>query len=106
MTCAVEMLRRLCTAEASFERILDLTKFGMAIATMIRITATTTRSSMRENPLVSRLPSFEWFDLSWRRMFSASQLHRSCDPYEFCTGRKKGEEGFSFLPCWVSLKLC
>jgi hypothetical protein len=39
-----------CTAEASLADIRELIRFGIAMAAMIRIIATTIRSSMRENP--------------------------------------------------------
>jgi hypothetical protein len=38
------------TAEASLARMRDRRKLGTAIAEIIRITATTSTSSMRENP--------------------------------------------------------
>src|SRR5712692_294937 len=50
VTSAVLMLRIEATADASFAAILERSKFGMAMAAMIRIIITTIRSSMRENP--------------------------------------------------------
>ena len=38
------------TAEDSFAAIFDLIRFGIAIAAMIRMIATTIRSSIREKP--------------------------------------------------------
>src|ERR1700687_3897311 len=48
-------MRREATAEASLARRRDLRKLGTAIAAMIRITATTRSSSIRENPLWLRM---------------------------------------------------
>src|SRR4029077_12134950 len=44
------MVRREPTAEASFAAIRDRSKFGMAIAAMIRMIATTISNSIREKP--------------------------------------------------------
>src|SRR6266849_10710224 len=49
------MVRRLAAAEVSLANIRDLRKFGIAIAAMMRMIATTTNNSMRENP-ISVLP--------------------------------------------------
>jgi hypothetical protein len=38
------------TAEASFAAMRDRSRFGMAIAAMIRIIATTIKSSIKEKP--------------------------------------------------------
>src|ERR1700682_936146 len=100
------MLRRLCTAEASFDRILDLIKFGMAMAELIIITSTTKISSISENPFAVRLRTLGLFDLSWRRMIHTSRLHCRCDSSEFCPLCKIGEEGLPFLPYWVGSKSC
>src|SRR2546430_39188 len=45
------MVRKDSTADASFAAIFDLIKFGIAIAAMIRMIATTMRSSINEKPL-------------------------------------------------------
>src|SRR5258708_21766216 len=45
------------TAEASLARMRERRKLGMAMAAMIRITETTRRSSIRENPLWLRINS-------------------------------------------------
>jgi hypothetical protein len=50
VTFALVYVRIVLTAEASFAAILDLIKFGIAIAAMIRMIATTIRSSIREKP--------------------------------------------------------
>src|ERR1035438_951514 len=47
---AVLMVRTEPTADDSLAAILDLSKFGMAMAAMIRMIATTIKSSMSENP--------------------------------------------------------
>src|SRR5579863_1403019 len=47
---AVLMVRSELTADASLAEIRARSKFGMAIAAMIRIIATTIKSSMREKP--------------------------------------------------------
>src|SRR5438445_4092804 len=47
---AVLIVRTELTAEASFAAIRDRRRFGMAMAAMIKMIATTIRSSMRENP--------------------------------------------------------
>src|SRR6266481_9194784 len=57
VTAAVLMTRREATAEASLARMRDLRKLGTAIAAIIRITATTRSSSIRENPLCLRIRS-------------------------------------------------
>src|SRR5947208_16546193 len=44
------MVRSEDTAEDSFAKILERSKFGIAMAAMIKMIATTIRSSMRENP--------------------------------------------------------
>jgi hypothetical protein len=44
------MVRRFATAEAWFASILDFNMLGIAIAAMIKMMATTIKSSMRENP--------------------------------------------------------
>jgi len=44
------MLRREFTAEASFADIRERSKFGMAMAAIIRMIATTIKSSIREKP--------------------------------------------------------
>ena len=52
------------TAEASLADILDRKRLGMAIAAMIKMTATTIRSSISENPrtlfgsFISFVPTF------------------------------------------------
>src|ERR1700674_2460850 len=50
VTAAVSIARMEATAEASLARMRERRKLGTAIAEMIRITATTSTSSMRENP--------------------------------------------------------
>jgi hypothetical protein len=52
---AVKMLRILATAEASFALILARIKLGIAIAAIIKITATTINNSMSENPFCLRI---------------------------------------------------
>src|SRR5207302_7245856 len=64
-TCALPIFI-LIMAAASFAVILDFSKFGMAIAAMIRMIATTISNSMSENPscrcFISRLsPSTNHF---------------------------------------------
>jgi hypothetical protein len=49
---AVAILRTELAAEASLAAILARNRFGMAIAAMIRMIATTINSSIRENPRV------------------------------------------------------
>jgi hypothetical protein len=49
-TSAVLMLRSELTPEASFAAILERMKFGIAIAAMIKIIATTINNSIREKP--------------------------------------------------------
>jgi hypothetical protein len=44
----------LFTAEDSFAAIFARRRFGIAIAAMMRMIATTIRSSIRENPFASR----------------------------------------------------
>jgi len=46
----VLIVRTELAAEDSFAAIFDLRRFGMAMAAMTRMIATTIRSSMRENP--------------------------------------------------------
>jgi hypothetical protein len=48
---AVEIVRTLEAAEDSFADIRELMKFGIAMAAMIKMIATTIRSSINENPL-------------------------------------------------------
>src|SRR6266852_2433770 len=48
--CAVLRVRIVPTAEDSFAAIRDRIKFGMAMAAMIRMIATTIKSSIREKP--------------------------------------------------------
>src|SRR5258707_15723712 len=50
VTSAVLIVRREPTAEASFAAIRDRSRFGMAIAAMIRMIATTISNSIREKP--------------------------------------------------------
>src|SRR2546429_2942154 len=50
VTSAVLMVRREPTAEASFAAIRDRSRFGMAMAAMIRMIATTISNSIREKP--------------------------------------------------------
>src|ERR1700693_487332 len=50
VTSAVLMVRREPTAEASFAAIRDRRRFGMAMAAMIRMIATTISNSIREKP--------------------------------------------------------
>src|SRR5579864_7392782 len=47
------MLRNEATPEASLAAILDRSRFGMAIAAMTRMIATTIKSSIREKPFCS-----------------------------------------------------
>src|SRR5882762_4975673 len=54
---AVLIMRREATAAASLARRRDLRKLGTAMAAMIKITATTMSSSIRENPLGLRMNS-------------------------------------------------
>src|SRR6266849_291206 len=54
-TAAVLITRREATAEVSLARMRDRRKLGTAIAAMIKITATTMSSSIRENPLGLRM---------------------------------------------------
>ena len=61
-------VRREATADASFALILALIQFGMAMPAIIRITATTIRSSMRENPLLERYECFGILEVSRRLM--------------------------------------
>ena len=49
-TSQVLIVRIEPTAEASFAAIFDLIRFGIAIAAMIRMIATTIRSSISEKP--------------------------------------------------------
>jgi hypothetical protein len=49
------MVRTELAAEASLADILACTKFGMAMAAMIRIIATTISSSIREKPFCFRI---------------------------------------------------
>lgn len=49
------MVRQEPTADVSFAAIFDLIKLGMAIAPMMRMIATTIRSSTSENPLLEFL---------------------------------------------------
>jgi len=53
---AVFNVRIVATAEASLEAIRERNRFGMAIAAMIRMIATTMSSSIRLNPM--RAPCF------------------------------------------------
>src|SRR6267378_3718734 len=55
VTAAVLITRREATAEASLARRRDLRKLGTAIAAIIRITATTSSNSIKENPLRLRM---------------------------------------------------
>src|SRR6267378_6163783 len=57
VTAAVLITRREATAEASLARRRDRRKLGTAMAAMIKITATTMSSSIRENPLGLRMNS-------------------------------------------------
>jgi len=50
VTSAVLMVRREPTAEASFAAIRDRRRFGIAIAAMIKMIATTISNSIREKP--------------------------------------------------------
>ncbi len=50
VTSAVLMVRREPTAEASFAAIRDRRRFGIAMAAMIKMIATTINSSINENP--------------------------------------------------------
>src|ERR1051325_1933789 len=50
VTSALPMVRTEPTAEDSFAAILDRSKFGMAMAAMIKMIATTIKSSIREKP--------------------------------------------------------
>jgi hypothetical protein len=50
VTSAVLMVRREPTADASFAAIRDRRRFGMAMAAMIRMIATTISNSIREKP--------------------------------------------------------
>jgi hypothetical protein len=50
VTQAVFSVRSDPTADASLAAIFDRSKFGMAIAAMIKIIATTIRSSINEKP--------------------------------------------------------
>src|SRR5580693_380117 len=50
VTSAVLMVRREPTAEDSFAAIRDRRRFGIAMAAMIRMIATTISNSIRENP--------------------------------------------------------
>jgi hypothetical protein len=52
---AVKTARVLTTAELSFAAIRDRRKFGIAIAAMIRIMATTTSNSIKLKPFRFRL---------------------------------------------------
>src|SRR5713226_9821319 len=50
VTSAVLIVRREPTAEDSFAAMRDRSKFGMAMAAIIRMIATTIRSSINEKP--------------------------------------------------------
>ena len=50
VTSAVVMVRIEATADASFAAILERSKFGIAMAAIIRMIVTTIRSSIREKP--------------------------------------------------------
>src|SRR5512138_3136869 len=55
VTCAVLMLRIEPTADDSLAAIRERSKFGMAIAAMIRMIATTISSSISEKPFCLRM---------------------------------------------------
>ena len=57
MIAAVLMVRKVPTAEASLAAMRAFNRFGMAIAAMIKIIATTISSSISEKPV---LLSREW----------------------------------------------
>ena len=54
MTFALVYVRIVFTADASLAEIFALIKFGIAIAAMIRMIATTIKSSIREKPFCLR----------------------------------------------------
>src|SRR5882757_5738314 len=61
----VSIVRADCAVAASFAVIFDLSKFGMAMAAMIRMIATTISNSIREKPfcffmMLDLLESFLW----------------------------------------------
>ncbi len=56
----VKTLRNEATAEASLAAILDRNRFGIAIAAMIRMIATTIKSSIREKPFCSLTVCSPW----------------------------------------------
>jgi hypothetical protein len=51
------------TAEASFAAILERSKFGIAIAAIIRMIATTIKSSINEKPFCLRIFFISLFDM-------------------------------------------
>jgi hypothetical protein len=55
------MVRSEPTADASLAAMRERSKFGMAIAAMIRMIATTMSSSMSEKPFWFFFTSFSWF---------------------------------------------
>src|ERR1700676_700718 len=73
-------------------------KFGMAMAAMIRTTATTTSSSSSENTFAVGLRTGDSPDLFWPRMILTSHLRDrrdSLEPPSFC---KTGEDGIASSP--------
>src|SRR6202035_1161178 len=66
---AVLMVRSEPTAEASLAAIFDRSKFGIAIAAIIKIIATTIRSSISEKPFC------------WRRMWFSLRIRTSSIPF-------------------------
>src|ERR1700729_3763834 len=79
------MVRTEATAEDSLAAIRARSKFGMAIAAMIRMMATTISSSISEKPFCFRIsifPSFGTFCLLqfWSRMTQSSLMFALAGP--------------------------
>src|SRR6266849_1513447 len=84
VTSAVLMVRREPTAEDSFAAIRDRRRFGMAMAAMIRMIATTISNSIREKPfcffmMLDLLEKFLWYQStpSIRQARNQSRLRKS-----------------------------
>src|SRR5581483_10440478 len=80
VTSAVLIVRIEPTADASFAAMRERSKFGIAIAAMIRIIATTINNSINEKPFCLRI-CFSF--LSHLRCLVISSTHRLAPTYVF-----------------------
>jgi hypothetical protein len=91
-TEALVIVRKLETAEAWFAAILDFNMFGIAIAAIIKMIATTIKSSIRENPRSLLMPC--WLSVIFGKHFILilrfANLWSGWAPTENQPAKKKG----------------